>query len=164
MRGAAESDPYPLMLFVAVVYSFSHSSSDHSRKKNSTKHLFSARDSTTQNSIPLLCSPSSVFLSSPSLTHSVLHSHTHTVAVQKFFTLSRSHLPQISKESKFRSLSLSFSHTTCVDLGSRVRLCEFYVYVCVCVFVLAQRRNALLINQEEAEQYSHIFRTGKYTF
>lgn len=136
MRGAAESDPYPLMRFVVVVYSFSHSSSDHSRKK----HLFfsSGFHHTKFDSSPLLSFFCVLFLSS-SLTHSVLHSHTHTVAVQKFFTLSRSHLPQISKESKFRSLSLSRFRTPPVLIWGFVCVCVSSTCTCVYVFSFSRK-------------------------
>lgn len=157
MRGGVESDPYPLMLFVVVVYSFSHSPFRSLKEKKTRNTFFQL--GIPPHKIRLL---SFAVCSSPLLPSTLRSSLTHThLSFKKI--LHPFSLTQTSKrEHDFHSLPLSFSHTTCVDCWSCVGVSSFDV--CVRVFVLAQRRNALLINQEEAEKYSHIFRTGKILF
>lgn len=142
-----ESDPYPSILFVAVVvYSISHSS-DHSRKKTP----FSARDSTTQIRLFLL-----LFFRRVLPSHSLLHSHTCSQNSSPF--LARSHtFTQLKKRERAISPSLSFSRfrtpppvIVCVCVSS-------FAVVCMCFRSRAKKKRTF-DRQEEAEKYSHIFR------
>lgn len=159
MRGGVESDPYPLMLFVVVVYSFSHSlRSDHSRKqkkKNLETPFFSSGFHHTKfDYSPLLCV---LFLSF--LPHYVLHSH--TLAVQKI--LHPFSLTQTSKESTRFSLSpsLVFAHHLCwfVELC----WCEFFRCMCACFRSRAKKKRTFDQSRRSRKIFSH-FSQGKNTF
>lgn len=141
-----ESDPYPSILFVAVVvYSISHSS-DHSRKK---KHLF--RLGIPPHKFDYSFSFFSVVFFLPTLFF------THTTYSQNsspFLAHTPSHSSK-TRASDFRRLSFSRFRTpppviVCVCVSS-------FAVVCMCFRSRAKKKRTF-DRQEEAEIYSHIFR------
>lgn len=141
-----ESDPYPSILFVAVVvYSFSHSS-NHSRKKTP----FSARDSTTQIRLFLLLFSVVFFLPTLFFTHTTCSQNS-----SPFLAHTPSHNPKNESERFLPSLSFSRFRTpppviVCVCVSS-------FAVVCMCFRSRAKKKRTF-DRQEEAEKYSHIFR------